>query len=301
MLQVMHYIHPIRRLAKSHITTNCPREHCLLCELGFVARMLEDAGGTNCQGSNFCKTVGVLAQSQNQIELIDYGRESTEVDYAHMIQSFHRFFVDHLSIEGNAFPHNPRLIHQVFQEDTHSPAAAPITQLLGIDAKTIITCMSCKAVREKENMTHVVDMVYPRRVRTLDALYTLTCDTDGPMQLTPLDPPPATDFASILLASLIRQMTHKATCQTCKQFATFSSRRSIPASELPPVLAVNASVYNEDNLKLWLDNRQSRFLSQTVEVRDELDGVDEAGGVVYELRVSYNFSYVSMLRSVWFS
>jgi PAB-dependent poly(A)-specific ribonuclease subunit 2 len=109
------------------------------------------------------------------------------------------------------------------------------------------------------------------------------------MQLTPSDPPPATDFASILLASLIRQMTHKATCQTCKQFATFSSRRSIPSSELPPVLAVNASVYNEDNLKLWLDNRQSRFLSPTVEVRDELDGVDEVGGVVYELRVSYNF------------
>ncbi|OJA15705.1 hypothetical protein AZE42_08691 [Rhizopogon vesiculosus] len=265
MLQVMHYIHPIRCLAKSHITTNCPREHCLLCELGFVARMLEDAGGTNCQGSNFCKTVGVLAQSQNQIELIDYGREPTEVDYAHMIQSFHRFFVDHLSIEGNAFPHNPRLIHQTFQEDTHSPAAAPITQLLGIDAKTIITCISCKAVREKENMTHVVDMVYPRR-------------------LTPSDPPPATDFASILRASLIRQMTHKATCQTCKQFATFSSRRSISSSELPPVLAVNASVYNEDNLKLWLDNRQSRFLSPTVEVRGEVEGVDEVIGVVYELK-----------------
>lgn len=283
MLQVMQYTHPIRRLAKSHITTNCPREHCLLCELGFVARMLEDAGGTNCQGSNFCKTVGVLAQSQNQIELIDYGREPTEVDYAHMIQSFHRFLVDHLSIEGNSFPHNPRLIHQAFQEDTHSPAAAPITQLLGIDAKNIITCMSCKAVREKENMTHVIDMVYPRRVRMIDTLRK-TCDTDGRIQLTPSDPPPATDFASILRASLIRQMTYKATCQTCKQFATFSSRRSIPSSELPPVLAVNASVYNEDNLKLWLDNRQSRFLNPTVEVRGE--GMDE---VVYELRVGFDY------------
>jgi PAB-dependent poly(A)-specific ribonuclease subunit 2 len=84
-----------------------------------------------------------------------------------MIQSFHRFLIDHLSLEGNSFPRNPYLIHQPFQEDTHSPAAAPITQLLGIDAKNVITCMSCKAVREKENMTHVVDMVYPRRVRTL--------------------------------------------------------------------------------------------------------------------------------------
>ena len=63
LVQVMHYTLPIRRLAKSHITTDCPREHCLLCELGFVTRMLEDAHGTNCQSSNFCKTVGVLAQS----------------------------------------------------------------------------------------------------------------------------------------------------------------------------------------------------------------------------------------------
>ena len=65
LVQVMHYTMPIRRLAKSHITTDCPREHCLLCELGFVTRMLEDARGTNCQSSNFCKTVGVLAQSES--------------------------------------------------------------------------------------------------------------------------------------------------------------------------------------------------------------------------------------------
>lgn len=62
VVQVMHYIMPIRQLAKAHITDNCPREHCLLCELGFISRMLEDACGINCQASNFCKTVGVLAQ-----------------------------------------------------------------------------------------------------------------------------------------------------------------------------------------------------------------------------------------------
>jgi hypothetical protein len=62
ILQVIHYVLPIRQLSASHTTTNCPREHCLLCELGFVVRMLEVAQGTNCQASNFCKTVGVLAQ-----------------------------------------------------------------------------------------------------------------------------------------------------------------------------------------------------------------------------------------------
>ncbi|KAG9318200.1 ubiquitin carboxyl-terminal hydrolase-domain-containing protein [Chiua virens] len=275
VVQVMHYTLPIRKLAKSHITTNCPREHCLLCELGFVVRMLEDAHGINCQSSNFCKTVGVLAQAQNQIELIDYGREPTEVDYAHMIQSFHRFLIDHLSSEGNSFPHNPVIyqhssppsVSAIFQADTHpnpsaslSPAAAPVTQLLGIDAKNVIVCLSCKAVREKENMTHVVDITYPRK------------------------PVPQAAFADILRASLIRQMTHRATCQTCKQFSTFSSRRSIPTADLPPVLAVNASVYNDDNIRYWMDTRAGRFLGPTVELRGEVEGVDDPESVTYELR-----------------
>jgi hypothetical protein len=104
----------------------------------------------------------------NAIELVDYGREPTEVDYAHMIQSFHRFLIDHLSSEGNVFPHNPLILkHSSFKPHAHSLAAAPATQLLGIDAKNVITCMSCKAVREKENMTHVVDMTYPRKVCVL--------------------------------------------------------------------------------------------------------------------------------------
>jgi hypothetical protein len=124
-------------------------------------------------------------KAQNQLELIDYGREPTEVDYAHMIQSFHRFLIDHLSSEGNSFPHNPIVFHHpppstMFQADTHtnkntsthSPAAAPVTQLLGIDGKNIIVCLSCKAVREKENMTHVIDMVYPKKVCFLLPLIT---------------------------------------------------------------------------------------------------------------------------------
>lgn len=182
MLQVMHYVLSIRRLSTSHTTTSCLREHCLLCELGFVVRMLEVAQGTNCQASNFCKTVGVLAQckwfvylsphllkrrtisAKNAIDIIDYGREPTEVDYAHMIQSFHRFLLDHLSLEGNTFPHNPHIFVSSDKDDYNAPAAAPITQLLGIDAKNVITCTNCHAIRDKENMTHIVDLLYPRKV-----------------------------------------------------------------------------------------------------------------------------------------
>ena len=175
----MHYVSPIRRLAKAHILMDCPREHCFFCELGFVFRMLEDAQGTNCQASNFCKTVGVLAQgfsswytilyflihcpiASNAIELIDYGGEAAGVDYAQKIQAFHRFLVDHLSSECNAFPRNPTLLPHVFHSQAPSPA--PISQLIGIDGKNIITCSHCKDVREKDNLIHVIDLIYSRKV-----------------------------------------------------------------------------------------------------------------------------------------
>ncbi|KAI0308489.1 PAB-dependent poly(A)-specific ribonuclease subunit PAN2, partial [Amylostereum chailletii] len=264
LLQVMHYMPPIRRLAKSHITRNCPREHCLLCELGFVVRMLEDARGTNCQSSNFCKAAGFLAQSVNAIELIDYGRESADMDYSHMIQSFHRFFIDHLGLEGNAFPQNAFLLpsRPAVSSDTRSPAAAPITQLLGLDGKNIITCVHCGARREKENMTHIVDMVYPRRPQ-------------GGENNT---------FEAVLRASLIREMNHKATCQTCKQFSSFESRREIPSRDLPPILALNANVNSEDNLDHWMDVRRQTFLKPSVEVHGQVDGMDDPHPVMYELR-----------------
>lgn len=263
ILQVMHYCFPIRILAKSHITTNCPREHCLLCELGFVVRMLEDASGINCQSSNFCKTVGVLAQASNAIELIDYGRDGAEVDYAHKIQSFHRFLIDHLSSEGNAFPHNPVLFNiSSLKSDL---AVAPVTQLLGINGKNVITCLGCNATREKENMTHIVDLMYPRK-----AVLTI--------------PPPSINFASILRYSLLRQTTHKATCQSCKQFTNFSTKRSIPSRNLPPIIAVNASVYTDESLEVWLDARNETFLQSRIRIHGQVEGSDVQVAADYQIR-----------------
>lgn len=111
-----------------------------------------------------------MSLALNAIELIDYGRDSIDMDHSHMIQSFHRFLMDHLSTESNAFPHNPSLISSPFspppgQEGMHQPAAAPVTQLLGLDGKNIMMCTYCQSVREKDNLTHVVDMIYPRKVR----------------------------------------------------------------------------------------------------------------------------------------
>ena len=140
-----------------------------------------------------------------------------------MIQSFHHFLIDHLSSEGNSFPHNPL----IFQH--------PLAYY--------------KAVREKENMTHVVDIIYPRKVPFFLFLRGSFFTTIQPL---PNELPPQATFPDILRPSLTRQMTRKATCQTCKQFSTFSSCRSISSADLPPILAVNTEVYNEENLRYWM-------------------------------------------------
>ncbi|KAG7086554.1 hypothetical protein E1B28_002503 [Marasmius oreades] len=261
LVQIMHYCIPIRRLAKSHITTNCSREHCLLCELGFVVRMLEDARGTNCQASNFCRAVGVLAHASNFIDLIDYGRESHEVDYAQKIQSFHRFLIDHIGLEGNTFPQNPSIVKDTYTSLSRVPA--PITQLLGLDAKTLITCLHCKATREKENMSHIIELSYPRKARANDS---------------------PTDFPTILRQSLLRKMTHKATCQTCKHLATFSSRRTLPTKGLPLIMAINACVNTEDDMSHWIDHRGQTLLKPFVEVNGHLEEGDDPQVATYELR-----------------
>lgn len=102
------------------------------------------------------------------IELVDYGRETADLNYAHMIQSFHRFLMDCVIQEGNAFPDNPWVIPIPVDpsdpESTLPPAPSPITQLLGLDAKNIVVCTNCKATKEKENLTHMIDLVYPRKV-----------------------------------------------------------------------------------------------------------------------------------------
>jgi hypothetical protein len=108
---------------------------------------------------------------------------------------------------------------------------------------------------------------------------------------------PATDFASILRNSLLRQMTHKATCQTCKQFATFSSRRSISTRDLPLVLAINASAYNDENLGFWLDNRNQTFLTPQVEIQGQIEGEDDLDIAIYKLRVRFLYQVLARTRA----
>jgi PAB-dependent poly(A)-specific ribonuclease subunit 2 len=107
-----------------------------------------------------------IFEAANAIELIDYGREGIDVDYAHKIQVFNRFLIDHLGNEGSSFPLNPLIVRrEPLYGSQEISIPSPITQLMGLDGKNVVTCMSCKNTRQKEGMTHIIDLIYPRKVR----------------------------------------------------------------------------------------------------------------------------------------
>jgi PAB-dependent poly(A)-specific ribonuclease subunit 2 len=88
-------------------------------------------------------------------------------------------------------------------------------------------------------------------------------------------------------------MTHKATCQTCKHFSNFSSRRAIASEDLPPFLALNASVYNDENQEYWLDSKSQTFLPARVQLHGQLGDDLDSVGIWYEVKVRMPFSNLS--------
>lgn len=84
---------------------------------------------------------------------------------------------------------------------------------------------------------------------------------------------------------MLREVTYKATCAFCRRVSVFESRRSLSTKDLPPVLAVNTSVFNQENIKFWLDAKKRRFLTQSISLHGQIDGVDDPETAVYELRV----------------
>jgi hypothetical protein len=84
-------------------------------------------------------------------------------------------------------------------------------------------------------------------------------------------------------------MSHKATCSNCKLVRMFDSSRFVAASDLPPILAVNANVHSEEMFEYWLDTRKQRFLMPSVDLHVEAGEGEEPSFVTYNLRVSTLF------------
>lgn len=147
-------------MAKAHLCVDCKKEHCLLCESGFLFRMLEDAKGVNCQASNFSRAFSATPQAE-ALGLIDGGEKST-APYGSLIQNFNRWLLSTFSGESVVEGESLNLRSGLEGISLESPSA--IDQVLGLNTRTTNTCTSCGFVSTRHSTLHAVDLAYPKKV-----------------------------------------------------------------------------------------------------------------------------------------
>ncbi|MBW0476095.1 hypothetical protein O181_015810 [Austropuccinia psidii MF-1] len=277
LLQILYHTIPVRKVAESHITSDCSKLNCMLCELGFLFKMLDDAQGVNCQTSNFSKAFSIN-QRAIALELMDHQHQDllnsnsilhrtndqpgnpkplsiSNKSYSSLIQLCHHFLLDQISEDSskaqsqhNSLRHQPVNIQVKTTKTSTSVAtisnnllSSPIIDIFSTRWQTNQTCPSCHHQTSRTTFTKVIEMVYPRKALSNE-------------------PKPMTDFCSILKNSMIRDTTAKSLCLHCNQHTHQRWKRQ-PDDEglgnelFPTVLALNAGVTNSEQLEIWLDNR----------------------------------------------
>lgn len=255
LLQVLYHTFPLRRVAESHIAGSCATNNCILCELGFLFKILDDARGVNCQATNFLRAFAANPRA-NSLDLMDTAQQRTAStkSYSSLIQLCHHFLLEQFADDVKTTPMSLRPGSEPAEADT---PPAPMSDIFGMDWLTVQTC-PCGHSTSRASQTKVIEFVYPRRALSNE-------------------PPPPGDLPSIFRASLIRETTGKLNCPVCGN-TTHQRWRRVPASPVhfPPILALNAAVTNSDQLEYWVDShsrREGRFLQPTI-------GISTAGGLM---------------------
>ncbi|WVQ76650.1 PAB-dependent poly(A)-specific ribonuclease subunit PAN2 [Cryptococcus sp. DSM 104548] len=246
LLQALHYTLPLRAVATAHICVDCKKEHCMLCEAGFLFRMLEDAKGRNCQASNFSRAFSATSQAYALGLMDDRQNNKSTAPYGSLIQNFNRWLLSSFSTEsvigGETF--DIRKSDAPVDGDVgvgnlsikDGPSA--IDQVLGVELTTTNVCKNCGFTSSRDNTLHAVDLLYPKKVN-----HRLT-------------------FPDLLRSSILRESTNKAICPSCKAFAPLESKRSLSSSaesKLPPVISVNAMMTTPDVFGFWKDRDSERM------------------------------------------
>lgn len=141
-LQALHYCGAIRAFATDHLRMPCSDNECLLCEAGFLFRMLDDAKGANCQASNFLRTFS-LSPSASALGLLD--SSAGGAPYSQLVQGLNHFLLENMSQSASRTPLRTNPCE--WAAEAHS------------------VCLVCGAEAHKQLTARVVDLIYQRRAR----------------------------------------------------------------------------------------------------------------------------------------
>ncbi|KAI8846356.1 ubiquitin carboxyl-terminal hydrolase-domain-containing protein [Chytridium lagenaria] len=240
ILQVLFFCEPICKLAKFHITTDCPKEFCLTCELGFLFRMLEDSKGANCQATNFLRAFANIPQA-NALGLFDTDSYGGHVSYATLIQNFNRFILEQMHQEMGFEKTTVMLQKNAVADD---PVTSLMQQVIGLRLQNVNRCQ-CHHEVLREVLPFVVDLTYTKA--------TVPGKTSS-------SPRREVRFCSILHQSINRDAYSKSWCSNCNK-SQFTTHHKF-LKTLPNVLTINvnmsmedATMYFGDHGKAWIPSR----------------------------------------------
>ncbi|EPB86120.1 hypothetical protein HMPREF1544_07108 [Mucor circinelloides 1006PhL] len=275
-LQVLFFIKPLRHIAKSHIKTTCPKDNCLLCELGFLFRMLEDSKGQNCQATNFLRAFSTIPQA-SALGLFEPETPNRNLSFSTLMQNFTRFIMEQIHQESNVPSANPliskALVRNITAMDDDDegnddksstvPLEVPSTmqQLFGLQTLSSSKCGSCQEQVSRITYPFVVDMLYPKK-------------NDRKSRKR--------SFTSILKASMYRENQTKAWCTHCHQYQPTTTKKIICG--LPGVMLINSGASNSEEALIWRQNGPNapKSASATAAVAQESLNADSDQGSAHE-------------------
>ncbi|KAI8642360.1 ubiquitin carboxyl-terminal hydrolase-domain-containing protein, partial [Parasitella parasitica] len=235
LLQVLHFIKPLRKIAKCHIKIACPKDNCLLCELGFLFRMLEDSKGQNCQATNFLRAFSTIPQA-SALGLFEPETPNRNLSFSTLIQNFTRFIMEQIHQESNIPSANPLISKALVRniatkQDGELEIPSTMQQLFGLQTQSQSKCGSCQEEVSRITYPFVVDMLYPKK-------------NDRKSRKR--------SFTSILKASMYRENQTKAWCASCHQYQPTTTKKIICG--LPGVMLINSGASNSEEALIWRQN-----------------------------------------------
>lgn len=213
LLQILRFTPVSRNLALRHTARDCRPDNCLLCELGFLADMLEKARSPNCQASNFLKALSRQRDAQ-ALRILEEHPNSTAPLTA-MIQTLNRF------------------LYKRFEESFKYISATldSFQSAFGTIGLVLTRCTHCNYESKKDEVCYAHDLIYPPK----------------PPKHSPRHMP--TIFSNILSLTIKQSTQHRGWCLRCNGYKGLESRRAIHV--LPNVLNLNAAINTPEAKQVW--------------------------------------------------
>lgn len=275
MLQVLYFIHPLRRSLLLH---TCSKDFCLSCELGFLFHMLLNKEKNQpCQASNFLRSFRTVPEASG-LGLVIGDRNSNRINLIRLIQNWNRFMLHQLHTElqrerngyQNGTNHdsdlsklistvNKRLEQANLAENEPKSEEATAAEIQK-DKYQFLDNEKTNGTQHEETevstLFGITQRVYHNCLKCsgqkIKNSVVLVCNLMYPMS----NPNSTGDFLDVLRSSFNVEKTLSAWCDDCNRFSPH--RQSARVVELPNILAINCGLDNEKEYEYL-----KRHLNQT--------------------------------------